>query len=152
MADGALDFALRLGRVRLADARSNPNGDHEIGKTRIPPGLVLLHFQQDALHAIGQRYLGQATKVLKRLHQAADERGGIATLHKGHKAHARIAQNGRKSIEFMRFSLVLRRQTRPNQIGPALLVWSHSAEPARGQPPQAAADCTYSLRMLIPPV
>jgi hypothetical protein len=39
-----------------------------IGKAGIPPGLVLLHLQQDAFHAIRQRNLGQATKVFKCLH------------------------------------------------------------------------------------
>ena len=107
MADRALDFALRLGCIRLADARGNPNGDHKIRKTRVPPGLVLFHFQQHALHAIGQCGLRQTTKVLKRLHQTADEGRGIATFDKGDKTHARVAQNGRKPVEFMHLAFVL---------------------------------------------
>jgi hypothetical protein len=55
MADRPLDFAFRLGRVRFADTCPDPNRDHEIGKTRIPPWFVLFHLQQDALHAIGER-------------------------------------------------------------------------------------------------
>src|ERR1700730_13022981 len=121
MADGALDFPFCLGRVWLADACRDPNGNHKIGKARIPTRLVLLHLQQDTLHAIRQRDLRQATKVFKRLHQAADERWGVATLHKGHKAHARIAQNGDKSIEFMRFSLVLVHKLAPTKLD--LLSW-----------------------------
>ena len=44
MADRALDLAFRLGRVWLAHPRRDPNRDHEIGKARIPPRFVLLHF------------------------------------------------------------------------------------------------------------
>src|SRR6266852_8715241 len=121
MADGALDFSLRLWRICLADACCDPNGNHEIGKARIPTRLVLLHLQQDALHAIRQRDLRQATKVFKPLHQAADERWGVATLHKGHKAHARITQNGGKSIEFMCVPLVLVHKLAPIKLD--LLSW-----------------------------
>jgi hypothetical protein len=77
-----------------------------IGKAGIPTGFVLDHFQQHAFHAIGKRHLCQATKVLKCLHQAADERRGIAALHKGDKAHARIPQNRHKTVKFMCFALV----------------------------------------------
>src|SRR5712691_10924278 len=56
MTHRALDFAFRLWRVRLADARCNRNGDHEIGKAGIPTGFVLHHFQQHAFHAMGERH------------------------------------------------------------------------------------------------
>ena len=121
MADRALDFAFRLWRVRLADACGDRNGDHEIGKTRIPAGFVLHHFQQHALHAIGERDLRQATKVLKRLHQAADERRRIAAFHKGDKAHARIPQNGDKAVKFMHLALVLVDKLAPIKLD--LLSW-----------------------------
>src|SRR5450755_2910892 len=121
MADGALDLAFRLGRVRFADACGNPNGDHEVGKTRIPPGFVLHHCQQHAFHAIGERHLGQATKVLKGLHEAADERRGIAALHKRHKAHTRIPQNSHKAVKFMRLALVFVHTLAPIKLD--LLCW-----------------------------
>src|SRR6266699_2271013 len=47
-----------------------------IGKAGIPTWFVLNHFQQHAFHAIGERDLGQATKVFKCLPQPADERRG----------------------------------------------------------------------------
>src|SRR5579859_2008364 len=52
--NGALDFSFCLGRIRLADPCGDRDRDHEIGKTRIPAWFVFLHFQYDALHAVGE--------------------------------------------------------------------------------------------------
>jgi hypothetical protein len=87
-----------------------------IGKAGIPPGFVLHHFQQHALHAIGQRHLRQSSKVLKGLHQAANEGWSIAPLHKRDKAHARISQNRHKTVKFMRFAFVLVHKLAPIKL------------------------------------
>lgn len=107
IADRSFHFAFGLRRVRLTDPRRDSNGDHEVGKAGIPAWFVLLHFQQHAFHAVGQRAFRQAPKILKRLHQRANERRGITALHKRHEAHARIAQHGGKPIEFMGHPLLL---------------------------------------------
>ncbi len=56
--DRALDFPLRLRRIRFTDARRDPNGRHEVGKQRIPARLFLLHFEEHAFHAVGERGFG----------------------------------------------------------------------------------------------
>jgi hypothetical protein len=84
-----------------------------IGEARIPARLVLLHFQPHAFHAVGQSNLGQAAEVLLCFHQTTDKRGRIAAFDKSHEPHTRIAQNGRKSIKFMRFSLMLVHELAP---------------------------------------
>src|SRR5450759_2147967 len=77
-----------------------------VRKARVPAGDLALHGYQDTLHAVGQRGLRQPPKVFKRLHQTADHRWAITALDEGDKAHARVAEDGRKSIDLVRYSLV----------------------------------------------
>src|SRR5260370_22394073 len=51
---------------------------------------VVCYFQQDTIHPVRQQGFGQPTKVFKRLHQTADQRGGITAFDKDRKAHARV--------------------------------------------------------------
>src|SRR5258707_8519769 len=87
-ANAPLDFALRLGLVRLANPWRNSQSSHEIGKERIPLGHIVLYLQEDTLHAVGQCGLGQAVKVLECLHHAANHRWRITAFDKRDKAHA----------------------------------------------------------------
>src|SRR5215469_255344 len=121
VAHGALDFALGLRRIRLADTRGHPNGDHKIRKTGVPSRLLLFHFQEHALHAIGQGRFRQAAEVLKGFHQTANKGWGIAAFDKGHKAHARIAQYRRKPVEFMHLTRVFIDKLAPIELD--LLSW-----------------------------
>src|SRR5437899_1650653 len=57
-ADGALDFPLRLWRIRFTDAGRDPNGGHEVGKPCIPAWLFLLHFEEHAFHTVGESGFG----------------------------------------------------------------------------------------------
>src|SRR5579864_2686941 len=104
----ALDFPFRLRRVRATDPWRDPDGGHEISKERVPARHLALHFQQQhALHAIGQGRLGKPTKVLKGLHQTADQRCRITALDEGHKAHAGVAEDGSEAVELAGRSILL---------------------------------------------
>src|SRR2546423_3634713 len=115
-ADRPLDFALRLGSPSLADPWRNADRGHEIGKERVPPWDLVLHFQQHALHAVGQRGFGQPAKVLKGLHQTADHRWGITALDKGHKAHARVTEDRGEPVELVGYSLPLILELAPIEL------------------------------------
>ncbi|HEU5375174.1 MAG TPA: hypothetical protein VFV38_07035 [Ktedonobacteraceae bacterium] len=56
VAHGPLDLPLGLWSVRLTDTSRDPDGDHEVGKARVPTRLVLDHLQQHTFHAISQRH------------------------------------------------------------------------------------------------
>src|SRR6266705_2401621 len=105
--DRALDFALRLGRSRLTDPWCHPDGGHEIGKTGVPVRNLVHHLQEHTFHAVRERRLGQATEVLKGLHQTADHGGGVTAFDNRCKAHTRVAEDGGKPIELVRSPFLL---------------------------------------------
>src|SRR6266516_91154 len=115
-ADRAFDFPLRLRSVGLADPWGDPNGGHEIGKTGVPAGRLVLHVHQDTLHAVCQSRFGQSPKVFKGLHQTPDHCGAITALDEGHKAHARVAEDGGKSVDLARGSLLFIRELAPVKL------------------------------------
>ncbi len=121
MAHGALHLALRLRGVSLADPRSHANRDHEVRKARIPARLVVLHFQQHALHPIGEGNFRESAEVLTCLHEATNQRRGITTFHKGDETHTGIAKNGGKSIKFMHLASVFVHKFSPVELN--LLPW-----------------------------
>jgi len=120
-----------LWRVGFTDAGRDPNGRHEVSKTGVPARLVLLHFHQHTLHAVGEGRLRQSPKVLKRFHQATDQRLHITAFGKGDKAHARVAEDGTEAIELARDSVLLILELSPIKLdlltGPGLIANHGSA-------------------------